>query len=110
LRLAAGREIVVKVRGWQDRLVACGQVQRSLSMSGFPSPQLLVAPVRRGQLGVSAEALVHGGELLPAQQDSASRFAAALTWLVRSAPAAPAVSTLAPSPAWVGWDHAAGQL
>jgi hypothetical protein len=51
LRLAAGREIVVKVRGWQDRLVACGQVQRSLSMSGFPSPQLLVAPVRRGQLG-----------------------------------------------------------
>jgi hypothetical protein len=110
LRLATGRDVVVKVRGWQDRLVACGQVQRSLSMSGFPSPQLLVAPVRRGQLGVNAEALVHGGELLPAQQDSASRFAAALTWLVRSAPAAPAVSTLAPSPAWVGWDHAAGQL
>ncbi len=100
----------MKVRAWQDRLVACGQVQQSLAASGFPAPQLLVAPERLGHLGVSAEALVHGGELLAAQHDSAARFAEALSRLVRTAPDASTVSTLAPSPAWVGWDHAAGKL
>lgn len=110
VRLANGQDVVVKVRAWQDRLVACGEVQQSLVVSGFPAAQLLVAPKRVGQLGVSAEALVHGGELLAAQEDSAARFAEALSWLVRAAPDASAVSPLAPSPAWVGWDHAAGKL
>ena len=54
LRLATGREVVVKARAWQDRLVGCGQVQQSLRMGGFPAPRLLVPPARFGQLGVSA--------------------------------------------------------
>ena len=110
MRLANGQDVVVKVRAWHDRLVACGEVQQSLVVSGFPAAQLLVAPKQVGQLGVSAEALVHGGELLAAQEDSAARFAEALSRLVRAAPDASAVSPLAPSPAWVGWDHAAGKL
>jgi hypothetical protein len=110
LRLAAGSEVVVKVRAWQERLIGCGQVQHSLSVGGFPAPRLLVAPERLGQLGVSAEALVHRGELLLARQDAAVRFADALARLVRIAPAPSTVSTLAPSPAWVGWDHAAEKL
>ena len=103
LRLATG-EVVVKVRAWQDRLVGCGQVQQSVRMAGFLAPQLLVPPVRLGHLGVTAEELVHGGELLPAKPDSAACFAEALTQLVRASPEVSAVSTLAPSPAWVGWD------
>jgi hypothetical protein len=46
---------------WQERLIGCGQVQHSLSVSGFPAPRLLVPAERLGQLGVSAEALIHGG-------------------------------------------------
>jgi hypothetical protein len=110
LRLDTGRHVVVKVRAWQDRLVGCGQVQQGLSVSGFPAPPLLVPPVRLGHLAVSAEALVDGGELLAAGPDSAVAFAEALSWLVRTAPEASTVSLLAPSPAWVGWDHAAEKL
>ena len=61
LRLTDGRDVVVKVRVWQKRLIGCGQVQHSLSVSGFPAPRLLVPAERLGQLGVSAEALIHGG-------------------------------------------------
>jgi hypothetical protein len=105
LRLANGVDVVVKVRGWQERLTGCGQVQHSLSVGGFPAPPLLVPPERLGQLGVSAEALVHGGVLSATERDSALRFAEALALLVHNAPHPSTVSTLAPSPAWVGWDH-----
>ncbi|HZA32264.1 MAG TPA: hypothetical protein VE462_12185, partial [Propionibacteriaceae bacterium] len=73
LRLIYGRDVVVKVRAWQERLTGCGQVQQSLLADGFPAPRLLVPPERLGQLGVSAEALVHGGDLLAAEWDSAAR-------------------------------------
>ncbi|HLM20833.1 MAG TPA: hypothetical protein VK390_04825 [Propionibacteriaceae bacterium] len=98
LRLIDGRDIVVKVRAWQERLTGCGQVQHSLSVAGFPAPRLLVPPERLGQLGVSAEALVPGGALLAAEWDSAARFAEALALLVSAAPHPATVSTLAPSP------------
>ena len=110
LRLIDGRDVVVKVRAWQERLTGCGQVQQSLLADGFPAPRLLVPPERLGQLGVSAEALVHGGDLLAAEWDSAARFADALALLVSTAPHPATVGTLAPSPAWVGWDHSAKQL
>jgi hypothetical protein len=79
-------------------------------VAGFPAPRLLVPPERLGRLGLSAEALIDGGALLAAERDSAARFAEALALLVRTAPDPATVSTLAPSPAWVGWDHAAEKL
>jgi hypothetical protein len=69
LRLTDGRDIVVKVRAWQERLIGCRQVQHSLSVGGFPAPRLLVPPERLGRLGVSAVALIHGGALLAAEWD-----------------------------------------
>ncbi len=110
LLLTDGRDVVVKVRAWQERLIGCGQVQNSLSLSGYPAPRLSVPPERLGRLGVSAEALIHGGALLAAERDSAARFAEALALLVRTAPDPATVSTLAPSPPWVGWDHRAEKL
>jgi hypothetical protein len=110
LRLTNRAEIVVKVRAWQERLTGCAEVQHSLSMGGFPAPLLLVPPERLGQLAVSAEAHVHGGALLATERDSAARFAEALAHLVRTAPHPATVSTLLPSPAWVGWDHSAEKL
>lgn len=110
LRLISGREVVVKVRPWQLRLVGCGQVQHSLFASGFPAPELLVAPEEFGQLGVSAEAIVSGDESLPSRQDAAARFAEALARLVSAAPEPSTVGILTPSPAWVGWDHPGQEL
>jgi hypothetical protein len=98
LRLTDGRGVVVKVRAWQERLIGCGQVQHSLSVAGFPAPRLLVPPERLGRLGVSAEALLHGGALLAAELDWAARFAEALALLVRTAPDPATVSI-----ACVGW-------
>ena len=37
LRLTDGRDVVVKVRAWQERLIGCGQVQHSLSVGGYRS-------------------------------------------------------------------------
>jgi hypothetical protein len=110
LRLAAGGDVVVKVRAWQERIASCGQVQHLLWERGFPAPRLLVPPERVGELAVSAEALIHDGELLPARPDSAARFADGLARLVRTAPSVSTVGSLAPSPAWVAWDHDAAEL
>jgi hypothetical protein len=110
LRLGNGRDVVVKVRPWHDRLVGCGQVQQALFEQGFPVPEPMVAPTRDGNLAVSAEALVGGGELLPDHADSARLFAEALVRLVRAAPEAVAVHPLTPSPAWVAWDRADAAL
>lgn len=105
VRLVSGRDVVVKTRAWQDRLVGCGRVQQRLFTAGFPAPEVLVAADRVDALGLSAEAMVPGGELLPAGPDSAARFADALAALVRSAPETSDVGSLTPAPAWVGWDH-----
>ena len=56
IELFNGRRIVVKAREWQDRLVACAQVQRALFASGFPAPDLLFGPDRWGDAyAISAE-------------------------------------------------------
>ena len=86
IRLATGGDVVEKIRAWQDRLASCGQVQHVLWDRGFPAPRLLVPPLRFGDLAVSAESLVHEGELLPARPDSARCFADGLARLVRTVP------------------------
>jgi hypothetical protein len=110
LRLSDGRALGVKVRPWQERLIACGQVQEYLHSEGFPAHQVLVPPTRRGALAISAETLVTGGDLLDGDSGSAAQFAEALLRLVHEAPRLESVSSLDPSPAWVGWDHKARRL
>jgi hypothetical protein len=44
LRLADGREVVVKVRPPADRIQGCVHVQRHLWKAGFPCPEPLVGP------------------------------------------------------------------
>jgi hypothetical protein len=51
LRLTNGRDVVVKVRAWQERLIGCGQVQYSVSVGGFLAPRYWC---RRNGLGDSA--------------------------------------------------------
>ena len=53
MRLADGRQVVAEVRRWEDRLVACGQVQHRFATADFPSSDLLAGPDRFGSLGVT---------------------------------------------------------
>jgi Phosphotransferase enzyme family len=105
LRLADGREVVVKVRPHQRRLTGCAVVHRALWTAGFPCPEPLVDLQPLGGYAGSAETLVHdAGEPQP-DSEPAARSAAALARLVELAPDPGSVPTLAPSPSWVGWDH-----
>lgn len=105
LRLVDGREIVVKARPHTDRILACVHVQRHLWAAGFPCPEPLTGPHPLGTLTATAEAFVPGGNRLEPGTDSPRLFAEALAALVRLAPSLASLSTLAPPPAWVFWDH-----
>jgi hypothetical protein len=86
LRLADGRDVVVKARPPATRLAGCLAVQATLA--------------------ATAEELIPGGELLAPGPEAAGRFAALLAELVRLAPGPASLPTLAPSPPWAAWDHA----
>ncbi len=107
--LTDGRQVVVKARPCEPRLLECAAVQRSLAVDGFPCPTPLAGPGLVDTLAVSAETLVDAG----AQRDvaaGAEAFATLLARLVAAAPAADAVPSLAPSPLWNGWDHDGAEL
>jgi hypothetical protein len=108
--LSDGRELVVKVRPWEDRLVACGQVQRSLWERGFPCPEPLVQAERVDCWGVSAEAYVPGGSPLTPGPGTAELLARVLADLVRSAPAAADTGSLDPLPGWLNWSGGGSAL
>ena len=105
LRLADGREVVVKARPPAHRIQACVHVQRHLWAAGFPCPEPLAGPHPLGTLTATAEAFVPGGTRLEPGADSPRLFADALAVLVRLAPPVAALPTFAAPPAWVFWDH-----
>lgn len=110
LRLEDGRKIVVKIRHWQDRLIACGHVQQGLFALGFPAPELLFGPEPVDDLAISAEAMVEGGEQLANRPDAAALFASGLHRFITIAASLRLAGSLEPSPPWVGWDHFGPQL
>jgi hypothetical protein len=104
VRLEDGREIVVKVRAAEQRLVGCTDAQRALWKAGFPCPEPLVGPVPLLGYAANAEVLVPGGDVLPIDGDAVERYADLLATFIRLAPELPA-HALAPNPPWVSWDH-----
>jgi hypothetical protein len=114
VRLADGREVVVKVRPAEPRIAACTEVQRRLADSGYPCPRPLAGPAPLGEhLGeheVTAESYVTGGTGRPDSGRAARPFAEALAELVRVAPRPADAPSLAPSPPWAAWDHDQGGL
>lgn len=106
VRLADGREVVVKARRSAPRLQAAYAVHRHAWRSGYPAPEPLVppAPWDAGRTA-TAERLVRGGEPGGRGPGAAARSAEALAALVRVTAAAGEVGRLAPSPPWVAWDH-----
>jgi hypothetical protein len=105
LRLADGREVVVKVRPNSPRLTACVEVQRRLFDAGYPCPRPLTDAEPFGDEVATAEVHVTGGELLPSADQASTAFAEAFARLVKLAPRPAEVSTLDPPPSWVAWNH-----
>ena len=111
LRLADGREVVVKTRPFESRVAGCLEVQRHVHRAGFPCPEPLAGPEPLGGQGrlsgqvVTAETWVPDGTVLPPRPDAPELFATALARLIRAAPSAAEVPSLAPAPPWNAWDH-----
>jgi hypothetical protein len=110
LRLADGREVVVKVRPGSARIAACVEVQRRLFEAGYPCPRPLTGAVAFGGDVATAEVYVPGGAMLPGAGQAAGAFAEAFAWLIRLAPRPAEVSTLDPAPSWAAWNHAGDGL
>ena len=104
LRLADGREVVVKVRPSMPRLAGCAVVHRALWRVGFPCPEPLVDLQPLDGYAASAEALVPDFAE-PPDGGLAALSAAGLARLEELAPGPRSVPSLTPSPSWVGWDH-----
>lgn len=110
LRLADGRDVVVKVRPDAPRIAVCVEVQRRLFQAGYPCPELLTGAAPLGGDVATAEVYVPGGSVLPSADRAASGFAEAFARLIRLAPGPAEVSALAPAPSWAAWNHAGGGL
>jgi hypothetical protein len=110
LRLADGREVVVKVRPDSPRITACVEVQRRMFQVGYPCPQPLTGAVSFGEGVATAEAYVPGGAMLPSAGHAAQVFAEAFAWLIRLAPRPAEVPGLDPAPSWAAWRHAGDRL
>jgi hypothetical protein len=106
LRLADGREVVVKVRPGMSRLAGCAAVHRALWTAGFPCPEPLAGPHPLDGYAATAETLLPDAGEPPPDSDLAALSAAALARFVELAPDPGSVPSLAPSPSWTGWDHA----
>jgi hypothetical protein len=103
--LADGRQAVVKVRPYEDRLYGCADAQRALWMAGFPSPEPLVGPVPYGDgRAANAEVLVAGGGMLGV--DGVDACAGLLATQIRLAPTPGTIRSLAPNTVWTEADHA----
>ncbi|MFB9684566.1 phosphotransferase [Amycolatopsis plumensis] len=110
LRLADGREVVVKVRPGSPRLAACVDVQRRLFQAGYPCPEPLTGVAPFGGDVATAETYVPGGAVLPSAAHAAEAFAEAFARLIRLAPRPAEVATLDPPPSWAAWNHTGNGL
>lgn len=105
LRLADGREVVVKVREAEGREASCVAAQAWLAERGFPCARTITDVVRVGSLAVHAEESRPGGEMLLGDTpDVAERYAAVFARLMRELSGIVVPPPL-PNPRWARWDH-----
>jgi hypothetical protein len=105
LRLADGRDVVVKARADDGRAASCVAAQARLAERGFPCPRPLTPVAGAGALAVHAEELRAGGEMLRGNSpDVAAAYAEAFARLMAEL-AGVTVAPPLPNPPWVRWDH-----
>jgi hypothetical protein len=107
LRLADGREVVVKAREDEDgRTASCVAAQAYLGSHGFPYALPVTPVVVTDSVAVHAEQWRPGGDLLRGDSAEVARryaevFARLMTDLEQVAVPPPL-----PNPFWLRWDHA----
>jgi Ser/Thr protein kinase RdoA (MazF antagonist) len=105
MRLAGGRDVVVKARADDGRAMSCVAAQAGLAGRGFPCARPLTPVVSVGGLAVHAEEYRPGGEVLHGDSpEVAGRCAEAFARLMAEL-AAVTVAPPLPNPPWVRWDH-----
>ncbi|GIF47950.1 hypothetical protein Afe04nite_24890 [Asanoa ferruginea] len=105
VRLADGRDVVVKARPDDGRTASCLAAQASLAERGFPCARPLTRVVGVGALAVHAEEYRPGGEVLQGDSpDIAMRCAEVFARLMAQL-AGVTVAPPLPNPPWVRWDH-----
>jgi hypothetical protein len=105
LRLAGGRDVVVKAREDDGRAASCVAAQARLAERGFPCARPLTPVAGVGSLAVHAEEFRPGGEVLHGDSpDVAARYAEAFARLMAEL-ADVTVAPPLPNPPWVRWDH-----
>jgi hypothetical protein len=106
LRLAGGRDVVVKARADDGRASSCVAAQARLAERGFPCARPLTPVAGAGSLAVHAEEFRPGGQVLHGDSpDVAVRYAAVFARLMAEL-AEVTVAPPLPNPPWVRWDHA----
>lgn len=105
LALDDGREIVVKQRSPASRLNACIDVQQHLWAHGFCCPRPLAGPAPLGAQIATAETFIPDPPPSPSPRDQATLAAEGLAHLITLAPPVDRLTTLAPPPAWLWWQH-----
>ena len=105
LRLAGGRDVVVKARADDGRAVSCVAAQARLAERGFPCARPLTPVACVGGLAVHAEEFRPGGEVLHGDSpEMAVRYAEVFARLMAEL-AEVTVTPPLPNPPWVRWDH-----
>ncbi|MGL6279878.1 MAG: hypothetical protein ACRC50_10015 [Gaiella sp.] len=108
VELADGRQVAVKERCREPRLLGCAAVQRALHGAGIPCPRPLAGPSSLGEPRsdhvLTAESWEPGGASHPAG-DPAAAYAALLARIVGAAPGPGDVPTLDPPTPWLHYDH-----
>jgi hypothetical protein len=105
LRLAGGKDVVVKARADDGRAVSCVAAQARLAERGFPCARPLTPVASVGSLAVHAEEFRPGGEVLGGDSpDVAVRYAEMFARLMGEL-AGVTVAPPLPNPRWARWDH-----
>ncbi|MFI5590373.1 hypothetical protein ACIA5G_35375 [Amycolatopsis sp. NPDC051758] len=105
LRLADGREVVVKAREDDGRADSCVAAQARLAERGFPCARPITPVTIVDALAVHAEESLPGGEMLRGDSpDVAVRCAKVFARLMAEL-AYVTVAPPLPNPRWARWDH-----
>ncbi|SNY67172.1 phosphotransferase [Paractinoplanes atraurantiacus] len=106
LRLAGGREVVVKARAGVSRAASCVAAQTWMAERGFPCARPLTPVDEVGELAVHAEEYRPGGEVRHGHSAGTARRCAEVFARLTAELAGVNVAPPLPNPPWVRWDHA----